>query len=94
MGISPAKVYTAVETCPVENFKAWMKKNDMAINMATIFFLGEFSGGQVSWATSNPHTRNSAPENSNLRHFLNDFYSILSTIPTVASNNLVLGLNS
>ena len=35
--------------------QAWLK-NDMATNMATFFLPWEFSKGQVSWATLDPHT--------------------------------------
>ena len=54
-----SRVYTMAKTSIGENFKHGCK-NDIAPNMATFFLLGEFSGGQVSWVTSNPWTRNSA----------------------------------
>ena len=41
------------------------EKIDMVANMATLF-KGEFSRGQVSWATSKPRTRTWPPENINL----------------------------
>jgi len=56
------------------------------------FLLGEFSGGQVSWATSNPRTRNLTFGELQLEvYFFQNDFSILSTLPTIASNNLVLG---
>ena len=61
MGSSPTKVYTTTQTFPVENLKqGWM--TDMASQHGNTFFgvLGESSGGQVPWATSNPRTRNLA----------------------------------
>jgi hypothetical protein len=51
------------------------------------FLLGEFSGGQVSWATSNPRTRNLASGELQLEvYFFQNDFSILSTLPTIASN--------
>ena len=41
---------------PAGELQARMK-NDMAINMATFFAQGILSGGRVSWATTNPRTR-------------------------------------
>ena len=42
-------------------------KNDMDANMATHrFLLRELYGGQVSWATSNPHQETWPPTNYNL----------------------------
>ena len=60
------------------------------------FLLGESCEGQVSWATSNPRTRNLTSGELRFEAFkiyINCYYycfPILSTIPTVASNNLVL----
>ena len=57
MGSLLVGVYTMAKISLVENFeRGW--KNDMANQHGNIL-LGELSGGQVSWATSNPHTRNS-----------------------------------
>ena len=53
--------------------------------------LGQFYGGQVSRATLNLGQETWPLENSVSRGIY--IYSILSTIPTVASNNLVLGWN-
>ena len=59
MGSSPTGVYnTTVNTSLLENFRNGLK-NDMVANIAT-FLGGEYSRGQVFWATSNPRTRNLA----------------------------------
>ena len=70
-------------------------KLDMVTNMTTLFLLGSSldvkSLGQLQTLMQEPWP----PENSNSRHYYTTFslvFSILSIIPTVASNMLVLGL--
>jgi hypothetical protein len=59
------------------------------------FLLEELCEGQVSWATSNPWTRNLTSNELQFEAFkeynIFIFFSILSAIPTIASNKLVLG---
>ena len=64
-------------------------KDDMDANVATLFER-EFSGGQVSWATSKLGQQTWPPENSKLNTKL---YCLLifSGIRSLASNNHVLG---
>ena len=54
------------------------------------FLLGDFSKGQVYWATANPRIRNLASKDLQLEAFFL-FFSHLSTIPIDASHNLVFG---
>jgi hypothetical protein len=54
------------------------------------FFNGEF----VSRATSNPHTRNLSSKELQLEALFLNYFSISSAVPTVTSNNLVVGSNS
>ena len=67
MGCSLVGVYTTAKTSPVENFKHENNEKMTWLPIGQHFLLGEFSRGQVSWATSNPWTRNSTLENSNFR---------------------------
>ena len=91
-GSSLAGVDTTTETSLVNNFKhGW--------NMTwQHFLLGGFSGGWVSWATSNSWTRHLASRDFQLEAFFLSFFLscffIVSTRRTVASNNLVCGWNS
>jgi hypothetical protein len=59
------------------------------------FLLEELCEGQVSWATSKPWTRNLTSGELQFEAFkkynIYYYFSILSTIPTIASNKLVLG---
>ena len=61
------------------------------------FLLGEFYGGQVSWTTSNPRTIKLAFGELQLEAFFFLVFLFLHlvqyTIPTVASNSVVLGWN-
>jgi hypothetical protein len=57
----------------------------MVANVVTFFSEGEFSGGQVSWATSKPRTRNLASRELQLEYnifFLKEiialFFSLFS----------------
>ena len=94
MGSSPVRVYTMAKTFWWKNFKnGWKKLNDMVSQHIDTFCFGSSMKvkfleqpqtlGQETWLLENP----------NLRHSFNCF-PILSAIPTVASNNLVLGWNS
>jgi hypothetical protein len=56
MEFSLARVYTKAMTSLLENLKH-ERKHDM---VTLLFARGKFFGGQVSWATSNPRTRNLA----------------------------------
>ena len=58
------------------------------------FHYSEVSRGQVevSWATSSPRTRNPTSKHLHLKA-CSDCFSIVSTKPTSASNNLVLDWN-
>ena len=68
----------------------------MVRQYGNMFLPGEFSGGQVSWATANPWTRKLGFGELQLdwRHIFNWFFafSILYVKATVAPNNLVSGL--
>ena len=91
MGSSTARVYTMAKTSPMKNFKhGW--KNWHGCQHGNTFCYGEFSRGQVSWPTSKPHIRNLTSRELQLLRHLFIYFSILSTIPIVASNNLVLRL--
>ena len=53
------------------------------------FYEGEFSGGQASWATSKPRTRNLASRKFQLKYIVYCLF-IFSGTPSLASNNHVL----
>ena len=58
-GSSPAMMYTTSKTSPMDSFKrGW--KDDMAIDMVEVVAMGVLWRSQVSWATSNPQTKNLA----------------------------------
>jgi hypothetical protein len=65
-------------------------KNYMDANMATLFAKGVL-WMPCSWATSNLQTRNFTSKEFQLKVFSKLFIPILSTIPTIATNSLVLG---
>jgi hypothetical protein len=54
------------------------------------FLLGSFHGDEVSWTTSNPHTRNLAFTDLQLEASFKNRFSILSVITTIVGNNLFL----
>ena len=63
---SPVGAYTTAKNSSVEKLRAWIKKNDMDVSMATIFV----RGGQVAWATLKPHTTNLASKGLQLEAIL------------------------
>ena len=71
-------------------------ENDMLANMRTFFLSWGFSRGQVSWATSNPWTKNLTSEELHLEvaslfSFSKHVFLTCYAISTVTLNNLVLG---
>ena len=67
MGSSPAGVYTIAKASLMKT-PSMDEKYDMVVNMATLF-VGVLSGGQVSWTTLNPRTRNLTSRESQLEIF-------------------------
>jgi hypothetical protein len=60
MGTSLVGVYTMPDTSLLGNLMSSIdEKHGIVFNMTT-FLVREFFGGQVSWATSNPWTRDLA----------------------------------
>lgn len=77
------EVYAASKTSPVENFMRALK-NDMVVNMPTLFVREGEGGGppEVKFlgATSNPRRRNMASEEFQLEAFLkSSFYLVQQT---------------
>ena len=84
---SPARIPTTPKASPVANFQARLKKNDMAANTATRF--ATWNSPEVKFLEPpQAHLRpgNLASRHLQLKPFFNRF-SILSTEPTIASNN-------
>ena len=74
--------------------QAWMKKTTW-LSTRQHFLLGEFYGGQVSWTTSNPRTLKAGLRiTPTWGNFSFPCFSTLYTIPTFASDYVVLGWNS
>ena len=90
MGSSTVGVYIVVKSSLVENFKHECK-NDMVDQYGNTFFRGVKSLWRSSFLGLQPLGHETwSLENSNLRLFFNVFF-ILSAIPIVVSNNLILG---
>ena len=85
MGPSLIGVHITTKTFLVEDFKHGRKMT--WIPTWQQFWLGEFPGSQVSWATSNPWTRNLASRELQLEAFLICFFSSCSSyqlLPQIA----------
>jgi hypothetical protein len=91
-GFFIGQVYTTTNTSPVENFKnGW--KYDMVANMATLFVRGVLQRSSLL-GNIKPLDKKLGLRKLQLEGFYFLFFPILSTISTVASNDLVLSMNS
>ena len=91
--IEPRMISILLTSGLVENFKhEW--KNDMVVNMATFLAWGLLYKSNFLNNLKSSYKKLGLLENSNLRHFFFKKKTILSTILTIASNNLILDCNS